>query len=756
MAYVTRYTRPGDLVVDLFCQGRTVAQETVSVGRRALLVGINPVLLAIARAELTPIHRDALSVAFTRLADTPKGKTTLQRYICDLYRSACPTCHTLGVAEWFAWDRDGDYPFRKAVRCPRCAAVQTGPTDEADMSLAHRIPPRGLAYYYALDRVAPPDDADPATREQAAQLIALYSPRNLTALMDLCRKVEHLDVTEETMWALNGLLLTCFDLGSSLETYEPADGRSHSRPRTLRLPTQYIERNVWFCLEGELTRLLDNPSPAPCLHAVHFATLLREPDPAYALLPQAARDIHRTIPPSNVPLMFADPPRPDGVFWALSALWSGWLWGPATARPMRPFLSRRRFDWDWHCRVLANALKTVPRLLTPEGYLITLFSDRDRDHPLLTSVCLAAGEAGLRLVSWGYSPEIGYRLIWQRAPGVTLRSTTVIETEACVAHAVEAIHATLEARGEPTAWPIVQAAICEHLNRRGETVQPVSEAIAAIQTAREQAAIVAMEAEQDKDGQSVFWWSAEKPSAILTPPLADRVTQAVGDLLVQQQQWKPQELVIAVYTHFPGPLTPELSLVQACIQSYAQPMGDGEEIHLRPEDNPLKRSAERRQMIAHLAELGARLGFDVDMHGKWDVCWLDPNDGTEVYVFDVSISVALGRHLLFSRSMSKPRSAPGTSPQSEPESTSCPENLFAGRDVTRCLVIPGGRAALVSVKLQRDPRLAKAVEQGHWQFVKFRHLRRLLERDDLDRHAFKTIIGLDPIVEQEVAQIPLF
>jgi hypothetical protein len=35
-------------------------------------------------------------------------------------------------------------------------------------------------------------------------------------------------------------------------------------------------------------------------------------------------------------------------------------------------------------------------------------------------------------------------------------------------------------------------------------------------------------------------------------------------------------------------------------------------------------------------------------------------------------------------------------------------------------------------------------------------LRRLLAEGDLDRHALKTVLGLDPIVEQETAQIPLF
>jgi hypothetical protein len=63
---------------------------------------------------------------------------------------------------------------------------------------------------------------------------------------------------------------------------------------------------------------------------------------------------------------------------------------------------------------------------------------------------------------------------------------------------------------------------------------------------------------------------------------------------------------------------------------------------------------------------------------------------------------------------------------------------------------------LINLKLQRDPRLAEAVEAAGWQFIKFRHLRRLMAKQDLDRYAFKTVLGLDPIAEQESAQIPLF
>ncbi len=226
------------------------------------------------------------------------------------------------------------------------------------------------------------------------------------------------------------------------------------------------------------------------------------------------------------------------------------------------------------------------------------------------------------------------------------------------------------------------------------------------------------------EAEQTVWW-LDKPGRA-ADSLADRVGTLVWDLLDQRPAWNPEELVDAVYAHFPGPLTPDLALVLVCVESYS--VQDGEMLRLRPEDDPLQRTAELRSLRGDLAELGTRLGFDVRRRGSWDVRWL--REGREAFVFDASVMVILGRHLLAERTVDE--------------------------GAQRCLVIPGGRAALVRFKVQRDPRLARIVERDGWQFVKFRHLRRLHTEKGLDRHALKTVLGLDPIVEQEAVQIPLF
>ena len=776
-AYVERFTRPGDLVVDLFCQGPVVVREAVAAGRRALGLSVNPLLLVAARLGLDQPQPPALNTAFTRLADSPKGDVPLRRYLASLYRSACPACRVPGVAEWFAWDRDENRPFRKGVRCSRCAAVQEGAPDGEDLQAARRIQPHGLAYYYALDRVAPP--ADPV-RERAAELVALYTPRNLSALMDLAMRLAGLEAGEEVRLALAAALLDCFDLCSSLDPY----GEERPRPRLLRLPARYLERNVWTCFEERFSRLLAEEDtlppwdesgvsrtglkepvldsiPAPPVHggalprATNVALLVRGDAQGYALANRSARDVGEIVPPGSVALIFADPPRPDGVFWALSALWAGWLWESPAARILHPFLSRRRFEWDWHWDVLRAALSAAGPLLTAGGSLITLFSDPD--PALLESVCLAASSAGYALQGWGYSPGGGYRLVWrtadcgmrnaerrlQTADGgrqLVAPDVKVLERE-LVAVAADAAVSTLRERGEPTAWTVLHAAVYTELARRDLLAraaavpeggpQPFSFVEGAVRQALETAPLVKLAEREEMEG--TLWWLAD-PCRV-AEPLAERVELLVRDLLLQQPVWSLEELMDAVYARFSGSLTPDLALVRVCIASYSAQ--EGQALRLRSEDDLQRRAAELEAVRDGLAALGKRLGFSVKRRGGgWDVRWLE--EGQEVYLFAVSATAILSPHLLGRTAGRKRKGQP------------------AGERAYRCLVLPGGRAQLAGLKLQRDPRLAQAVTVGGWRFIKFRHLRRLVAEPELDRHALKTVLGLDPIAEQEVAQIPLF
>lgn len=727
--YVRALTAPNDLVVDLFCQGATFVRESLALGRRVLGFSVNPLLLVAARVGLVHPDRRAVNSAFTTVADSPKGDKPLQRHLLSLYRSNCPVCDTPGVAEWFAWDRDLNYPFEKRVRCQACREAQEGPTDAEDLALARSIAPRGLPYYYALDRAAPPDH--PA-RERAAELVGCYTPRNLSALMDLNRRLEGLEVDPGVRASLIAVLLDCFDRGSRLYPY----GEDRSRPRTLRVPVRYLERNVWFSFEDGLSHVgaEESSSSLEPEEADEADSLARDGGEGYALVPRAARAIRDVVPPASVSLLLVDPPRPDGVFWALSALWATWVWSSPEAHAMRPFLRRRRFDWEWHWQALRRALRSVGPCLTAEGALITLSAPSD--DLLLESVCLAASSAGYDLHDWGYTPDAGYRLIWRWAGGRTARSFDPDKLKRkIIDDAKAAVVRTLRSRGEPTSRSMLDAGTHTYLAEKAllpsvaaleDDVSAMAFAGDAVNEGFEAASIV----ELRREGEETLWWLSDPPAGLDT--LADGVEREVRSLLTERSIWTENDLVNTIYARFPSLVTPDLTLVHLCLDSYG--VRDGEEIRLRPEDNPDRRRREIEQIHADLITLGRGLGYDTVPGDVWDVRWLE--EGRDTYGFIISSTAGIGPYLLDAELSA----------------------LIADstEEARRCLVVPGGRAGLIDLKLQRDPRLAAAVKRDGWQFIKFRHLRRLMARDDLDRYAFKTVLGLDPIVEQEQAQIPLF
>lgn len=688
-ALLVSTTRPGDLVVELASQGPGYIRETLHAGRRVISLNINPLPLLASALWLDPPAPESLRAALTRLGDLPKGERPLFIHLRELYRARCPTCNGQGVAEWFAWDRDVQRPYAKRVRCPRCASPQEGPVDEADLEVLRAFPPKaGPAYHLAVGRAAAADDP---LRERAAELAALYTPRALNALMDVSHRLSQAAPTPQLRRGLTALLLEALDQGTSLT----AHGETAPRPRSFKPPARFLERNVWLLLEEalrayEVAYAAARELPAPP-GAVSLPALLATTEPAYVLLSRSLQFLVRALPPASVGALVLQPSAPDALFWALSALWTTWLWGQDANPQLRPFLGRRRLDWDWYRDSLRGALQLGARLLRPGGLLLVLLP-RDEALPLATALAGGAA-AGLAPQHWLAAGASGYRVVLGPAAPAPAQSVEPA--------------AVLRRRGEPTPTSLVQAAL--------------------LAAAPEQSA-PALELPQRLNANGLLspapglLWLAQ-PQAV-APPLADRVELHVFRLLQSRERWAIRDLLAACYTRFAGELSPDPALIEHCLASYATAVGE-QAVGLLPTDAPIARQAEIGRYVQSLRELGERLGFMLEQPVGWDCVWT--LNGQRRYGFRFTALAVLGEPLLQAL-------GPGE-----------------GR---RCLVLPGSRAGLVSYKLQHDGRLGEALQRERWVFIKFRHLRRMFK--ELNNAAeMEVYLGLDPIVEQERAQIPL-
>jgi len=204
-------------------------------------------------------------------------------------------------------------------------------------------------------------------------------------------------------------------------------------------------------------------------------------------------------------------------------------------------------------------------------------------------------------------------------------------------------------------------------------------------------------------------------------PLADRVERAVVTFLQKHPSSILLEVERELYPEFPGLLTPSKALVGAVLDSYG--VQEGGRWRLRDEDRPSNRRTELKKMIGLIETIGERLEFVTKLEGEHTCIWKEKRK--TVRVFYLIASALTGRILA--------------------------ENHFP---LEQCLLIlPGGRAGLLTYKENRDPKLRQQLEG--WRIVKFRLLRALAEIPVLNRQTFEEQLVSDPI-EQTQGQLMMF
>ncbi len=723
-AYVAAYTEPGERVLVPYCQGPVAAREIVSAGRQAVALNFDPLLALLVLTELTPPPARDLDAAVARLGDSLKQGIPLRRYLSGLYATACPACLRPAVADYFVWDREREQPVEKYVRCPACGWDGRSAVEAEDQRQLEQVPAREMHYHYVLDRVAPRAQGG-ATRVRLESLLNLYSPRNLYALAELTLKIESLFPARPLLQALKVLLLDCLDRCSS-STPLP---ESTARRRGLARPGRFLERNVWHALEEAAGRLRASAGrPVPDLAPTLEAFLAPGSEWRGCIAQGLVRDLPRALPPRDLRLILTSPPPLSSAVWVLSYLWGAWLLGAEAVAPLRPLLRQRTPDPAWYARVMAGSLRSLAGLLCDDGRLVLVLTDQRL--AMVEALVWAASQARLGVTSLVQCGS-DYRL--ELSPAFA--QEVVVSDEALDVQvrrvAVEAAVAAIRARGEPAPWPPLHAAIQRRLAEtsllaraaEAEAVAPSPLDLVGEQVGAALVYPTFVRLQADEAGEEL-WWLVEPGN--VAPPLCDRVEARAYQVLQEALALTEAEFAARLYARFPGVLTPAAELVAHCLRAYGHEPTPGY-WQLREEDLPGAREAEREAIIKHLLALGGRLGYQAQPWSPFDVAWFEGGTARAVFVvrWEAVVSEALGLG----------EQAGGAKPH---------------------LVIPGGRAALVSYKLAHNPLWQQAVDQGGWWFIKYRHVRQLVGQPEVDEYTLRTIVGLDPIVERETAQLPLF
>jgi hypothetical protein len=263
-----------------------------------------------------------------------------------------------------------------------------------------------------------------------------------------------------------------------------------------------------------------------------------------------------------------------------------------------------------------------------------------------------------------------------------------------------------------------------------------------------------------------WWLRSDRDLAQARPPLSDRLEWAVFGLLSASRGIDESDFFERVAHLFTGHDTPDPELVRAILDSYRDP--ESVQVALRSADELTARHAEHGELVGLLVEYGHRLGLRAhvsekeqkrrylggtvadllseDEHRAYvpliangDAATLESIDciwylrGKATFLFEVEWTAMITDALL--------RRGP---------------RIPADETIVRFLVIPPERVDLVRLKMARSALLRKAMEEQNCHILKADHLRRLHAREDADLEFLGPVLGLDPEIEREAEQLPLF
>jgi hypothetical protein len=702
-AWLSHQTLTGNWLLDPFGFSPQLVLEAARSGYRVLVTANNPITRFLLEVFANPPPEEEFIAALADLGAVKKGDERLEAHFQSLYLTSCETCEKQIQAQAFLWRKGEDVPYARMYQCPHCGDAGEHLATEEDKERAKKIAATdNLHRSRAFERVVSLKDED---RIYAEEAIEHYLPRPLYVLTTIINRLDSLKVSPERRLALTALTLLACDAGNTLWGH-PVE---RPRPKQLSTPNQFREHNVWAMFERGVSLFTGSGSPVAC-----EAWPKKIPETGgiciyEGRLKDLAHEVKREIP---IAAVIGAVPRPNQAFWTLSALWAGWLWGKDAVEPYKIALRRRRYDWAWNATALFAMFSHLNELLADGVPMFGLIPEPEA--PFLTSALTASQTAGFALESVALRTEHdAVQILWKSAQK-TEAGTADVEV------ARNAMREFLSVRGEPVGYLHLHTAGLLALTEAKALRQTEDDFDAAVRKTNN---LLEAALKGDKGfihystGEGVdtgMWGTSSAPSS---DSLSDRVEVAAVTYLQKNQNAIFLEVEEELNKQFTGLMTPSKGLIYAVLNSYAK--RESGSWALRAEDAASVRREEMKTIFALLETIGGRLNYLSSKDDKV-VTWLE--NGKPIKRFYVLASALVQRAL---------------------------ENT----DEQTILVLPGGRAALVAYKQERDPELRERLKKR--RLVKYRLVRSLSEVPILTRETFEEQIVGDP-VERSTGQMMMF
>ncbi|TMC78829.1 MAG: hypothetical protein E6J15_01830 [Chloroflexi bacterium] len=769
--YANAYTPRRGVVLDPLAHPWSAADAAERADRRGTAKSREPLGEWARRVIALAPASDEIFAALDRVGESALVGTPHRVAMRELYGSTCATCRGPVIVEAFLWERDAPAPTKKAFRCGICAregrALLIEATNEDDERSSQRLEQRGMAYWQFVERFGPDANAQ-ALGESTS---ALYTPRNLTALMATLRAIETAIAASPARDVLLLCVLEVLISGSRLNTLagRGAPLRIEKGRARRSHASQSREVNVWLEFDRTVRELA--------------VWLVQHPSPA------RPRSATLALDTGDADLVLCQAPVEDGLG-GWSAVAAVALLGLRGTKPVDAG-EGRAVGRERLLRTMRAALIDGHRGSRPEAPAVVYVPQADLAS--IAAVALAGAGAGYRLrgityqrdaLATGAASSSGAAAVCDFDRDIPLLRDQGAADASSIEDAIRAgVRDLIRSRGEPVATDRAAVAALESLAAR-KLLAPLTLARAGgvselevfvdhfrsalADAARSGIVKIELDGAAAEHAHDTTVYSLAEP--IDATPLDDRLEWGVWGLLSASRDVETRTLLRRAYGLFRDVETPDRELVERCIAAYGHHSDDGR-WRLRDEDALVRRQADQTLLAVELIDAARHLGFKVhvgrDLERRVlpeahvhrgavlgdlmtreeqvadvsrvsgmraealeyiDVVWYDK--GRMVFLWQLEWTARLHRSVV-----------------------ALGEGVPDEDRVFRFFAIADERRGLAEFKLRRAAGTAEIVRRRGWRFVKWGPLRSWAKRPDVALDLLEPVLGLSPEVEQTGQQL---
>lgn len=328
--FIEKYSRKGDIVLDPFSGYGVTGIEALRLGRKAVLIDLNPIATHISKVIIEPLNSKEFESVFESL------QKKVKQQIDKLYETQCPYCGKRAVVTHYI-HRNGTIE-KIWFECPNCGLKKGEKSvSKEDLEVYYKLKYEDIPFWFP-EKIELFDNSRINSRRDM-NIKDFFTPRNLYAASILYKEIENISnpkIRDFFKMVFTGALPQMSNMVFVVKNRGKFNGKIHTPKEEVGswvigywIPPEHFEINVWRCFENRYKKVAKGKKEAMrVLGNVRITKFYNDIISGKAevfISTTTATDLS-FIPDNSVDYIFTDPPHGDRVpYLELSALWASWL-----------------------------------------------------------------------------------------------------------------------------------------------------------------------------------------------------------------------------------------------------------------------------------------------------------------------------------------------------------------------------------------------------------------------------------------------